>query len=206
MAKQNKFNMKGMEQKARKALENAVVEVGNTAKNFFVENFRKQGFDDKTVEKWKKREKKERKGRGSKKSASELGTVRSVKAGRAILVQTGDLRRSIIRVPNRSALNVKIQTDLPYAKIHNEGGIINKAGFTGVMYYREVSTNLATRRTQKRFASTTGRKATRATHAMEINVGAHTINMPKRQFIGDSYNLNEKVKAVIVKRLDKVFK
>ena len=40
MAKQNKFNMKGMEQKARKALENAVVEVGNTAKNFFVENFR----------------------------------------------------------------------------------------------------------------------------------------------------------------------
>ena len=198
--------MKGMEQKARKALENAVVEVGNTAKNFFVENFRKQGFDDKTVEKWKKREKKERKGRGSKKSAAELGTVRSVKAGRAILVQTGDLRRSIIRVPNRSALNVKIQTDLPYAKIHNEGGIINKSGFTGVMYYREVSTNLATRRTQKRFASTTGKKATRATHAMEINVGAHTIKMPKRQFIGDSYNLNEKVKAVLIKRLDKVFK
>jgi hypothetical protein len=41
---------------------------------------------------------------------------------------------------------------------------------------------------------------------MEINVKAHTIKIPPRQFIGDSYNLNEKVKAVIVKRLDKVFK
>jgi phage gpG-like protein len=197
MAKQNKFNLKGAEKKARKALENAVVEIGNTAKNFFVENFRKQGFDDKTVEKWKARKKKTYRTKSGKVVDDTT---------RAILVKTGDLRRSIIRVPNRSALNVKIQTDLPYAKIHNEGGIINKAGFTGVMYYREVSTNLATRRTQKRFARTTGRKATRATHAMEINVKAHTIKIPPRPFIGDSYNLNEKVKAVIVKRLDKVFK
>jgi phage gpG-like protein len=132
-------------------LENAVVEIGNTAKNFFVENFRKQGFDDKTVQRWKPRKR----------------TTYKTKSGkvvddttRAILVKTGDLRRSIIRVPNRSALNVKIQTDLPYAKVHNEGLRAGRGkGF----------------------------------------------KMPKRQFIGDSYNLNEKVKAVIVKRLDKVF-
>ena len=154
MAKQNKFNMKGMEQKARKALENAVVEVGNTAKNFFVENFRKQGFDDKTVQRWKPRKR----------------TTYRTKSGkvvddttRAILVKEGDLRRSIIRVPNRAAMSVKIQTDLDYAKIHNEG-LMGKA------------------------------------------FGKHPFKMPKRQFIGDSYNLNEKVKAVIVKRLDKVFK
>ena len=153
MAKQNKFNLKGAEKKARKALENAVVEIGNTAKNFFVENFRKQGFDDKSVQKWKPRKR----------------TTYKTKSGkvvddttRAILVKTGDLRRSIIRVPNRSALNVKIQTDLPYAKVHNEG-LMGKA------------------------------------------FGKHPFKMPKRQFIGDSYNLNEKVKAVIVKRLDKVF-
>ena len=152
MAKQNKFNMKGLEKKARKALENAVVEVGNTAKNFFVENFRKQGFDDKTVEKWKARKK--------KKYTTKSGKVVD-DTTRAILVKTGDLRRSIIRVPNRSALNVKIQTDLIYAKVHNEG--------------------------------------------LRAGRGKGFI-MPKRQFIGDSYNLNEKVKAVIVKRLDKVFK
>ena len=137
MAKQNKFNLKQAEKKARKALEAAIVDVGNTAKTFFVENFRKQGFDDKNVQKWKPRK------------------VADKRAGRAILVKTGDLRRSIIRNPaNRAALTVKISTDLAYAARHNDG----------------------------------------------------LKGMPKRQFMGDSYNLNEKVKAVIVKRLDKVFK
>lgn len=145
--------MKGLEQKARKALENAVVEVGNTAKNFFVENFRKQGFDDKTVEKWKPR----------KRTTYRTKSGRIVNdTTRAILVKEGDLKRSIIRVPNRAAMSVKIQTDLDYAKIHNEG-LMGKA------------------------------------------FGKHPFKMPKRQFIGDSYNLNEKVKAVLVKRLDKVF-
>jgi phage gpG-like protein len=137
MAKSNKFNLKQAEQKARKALEAAIVDVGNTAKVFFVESFRKQGFDDKTVQKWQPRK------------------VADKREGRAILVKTGDLRRSIIRNPaNRAALTIKISTDLVYAARHNNG--LKK--------------------------------------------------MPKRQFMGDSYNLNEKVKAVIVKRLDNVFK
>lgn len=199
MAKSNKFNLKQAEQKARKALEAAIVDVGNTAKVFFVESFRKQGFDDKSVEHWKPRKKKTYRTKSGKVVDDTT---------RAILVKTGDLRRSIIRNPaNRAALTIKISTDLPYAKIHNDGGTINKEGFAGLMYYREVATNLATKKTLKRFARRTnkGRIANRATHAMEVNVGAHTINMPKRQFMGDSYNLNEKVKAVIVKRLDKVF-
>lgn len=146
MAKSNKFNIKADQMKMRKALEAAIVDVGNTARVFFIDNFRKQGFDDKTVQKWKPRK------------------VQDKRAGRAILVKTGDLRRSIIRNPaNRAALTVKISTDLAYAKIHNDGGM-------GKAY------------------------------------GKHSFKMPKRQFIGDSYNLNEKVKAVIVKRLDKVFK
>jgi phage gpG-like protein len=137
MAKQNKFNFKGIEKKARTTLENAMVKIGNSAKSFFVENFRKQGFDDKNVEKWQPRKKADK------------------RAGRAILVKTGDLRRSIIRNPaNRAALSVKISTDLVYAARHNDG----------------------------------------------------LKGMPKRQFMGDSYNLNERIKKIIVKRLDKTFK
>lgn len=189
MAKQNKFNMKEVEQKWRKALENAMVEVGNTAKNHFVLNFRKQGFDDKVVEKWKPRKKADK------------------RAGRAILVKTGDLRRSIIRHPeNRKALSVKISTDLAYAKIHNEGGVINKAESSRTINYREVSTNLATRRTQKRFASTKGKKAFRATGSMNVTIGAHQIKIPKRQFIGDSFNLNEKVIKIFNRVKREVFK
>jgi phage gpG-like protein len=137
MAKQNKFNFKGIEKKARTTLENAMVEIGNSAKSFFVENFRKQGFDDKNVERWQPRKKADK------------------RAGRAILVKTGDLRRSIIRNPaNRAALSIKISTDLVYAARHNNG----------------------------------------------------LKGMPKRQFIGDSYNLNERIKKIIVKRLDNTFK
>jgi len=137
MAKQNKFNFKQIETKARRAMEAAVVDIGNTAKTFFVASFRKQGWDDKAVEPWKPRKKQDK------------------RAGRAILVQTGDLRRSIIRDPaNRAALSIKIHSDLDYAARHNDG----------------------------------------------------LKGMPKRQFMGDSYNLNEQVKKVIVKRLDNVFK
>jgi phage gpG-like protein len=198
MAKSNKFDLKQVEKKARKAMEAAIVDVGNTAKVFFVDSFRKQGFDDKAIEKWKARKRKSYNTKSGKKVDDTT---------RAILVKTGDLRRSIKRNPaNRAALSIKISTDLDYAKIHNDGGTINRAGFKGLMYYREVATNLATRKTQKRFARTKGMKSRKATHAMEIDVKAFAINMPKRQFMGDSYNLNEKVKAVIVKRLDNIFK
>ena len=151
MAKQNKFNFKGIEKKARTILENSMVEIGNAAKSFFVENFRKQGFDDKSVERWKPRKVEQHR------HANTAADVRRFErqGTRAILVKTGDLRRSIIRNPaNRAALSVKISTDLVYAARHNNG----------------------------------------------------LKGMPKRQFMGDSYNLNEKVKAVIVKRLDNIFK
>jgi phage gpG-like protein len=203
MSKSNKFNLKQAEQKARKALEAAIVDVGNTAKVFFVESFRKQGWDDKSVQKWKKRQASERKGRGSKKSAAELGTVRSVKAGRAILVKTGDLRRSIKRNPaNRAALSIKISTDLPYAKVHNDGETINVSGRKGSgTITRSIRGNAGF----KDGKFTRGRAKKVTFQGKEYTTGAYSINMPKRQFMGDSYNLNEKVKAVIVKRLDKVF-
>lgn len=152
MAKSNKFNMKQAEQKARKAMEAAIVDVGNTAKVFFVQSFRKQGWDDKSVDKWKPRKKKTYKTKSGK-------TVDDTT--RAILVKTGDLRRSIIRDPaNRAALTIRIHSDLVYAKVHNDG----------------------------------------------LRAGrGRGFKMPKRQFMGDSYNLNEQVKKVIIKRLDKVF-
>ena len=44
------------------------------------------------------------------------------RAGRAILVKSGDLRRSIrFDTVNKSNLSVRIASDLPYARIHNEG-------------------------------------------------------------------------------------
>lgn len=76
---------------------------GTEAINHFTLNFRKQGFDDDGVKKWQPR-KRERK-RDS---------------GRAILIKTGQLRRSLIkRKADKSA--VYIISSLPYANRHNEG-------------------------------------------------------------------------------------
>jgi len=137
MAKQSKFNLGKIEKGGRTAMERSMILIGNEAKNFFVASFRKQGFDDKNVQPWKPRKKE-----GKRK-------------GRAILVDSGDLRRSIVREPvNKTQLSVKISTDLPYAKVHNEG----------------------------------------------------TSKMPKRQFMGDSYKLNEMCKKIIISQLDKIFK
>ena len=192
MAKQSKFNFKKIEQGGRTAMERAIILIGNEAKNFFVNSWRVQGFEDRTVEKWKPRKKE---------------TKRSI--GRAILVQSGDLRRSIIRQPvNKAQLSVKISTDLPYAKIHNEGGVINKGASTSVLHFRDVMTNIQTGAVTRRFAKNrqTGMRHLRATSAMKVDIGAHTINMPKRQFMGDSYKLNEMCKKIIVSQLDKIFK
>ena len=194
MSKSNKFNLKQAEQKARKALEAAIVDVGNTAKVFFVESFRKQGFDDKNVQKWKPRKR----------------TTYKTKSGkvvddttRATLVKSGDLRRSIIRNPaNRAALSIKISTDLVYAKVHNDGETINVSGRKGSgTITRSIRGNAGF----KDGKFTRGRAKKVTFQGKEFTTGAYSIDMPKRQFMGDSYNLNEKVKAVIVKRLDKVF-
>ena len=81
--------------------------LGNKAKNFFVANFRKQGFDDKGVEKWQPRK--------------FNGLARQKKdSGRAILVKTGNLRRSI-RVKSASMSKIVISSDLDYAAVHNDG-------------------------------------------------------------------------------------
>jgi phage gpG-like protein len=208
MSKSNKFDLKQAEKKARKAMEAAIVDVGNTAKVFFVDSFRKQGWDDKSVQKWQKRKKAERKGRGKyakgKDGKRDKETVRSVKAGRAILVKTGDLRRSIKRNPaNRAALSIKISTDLPYAKVHNDGETINVSGRKGS---GTITRSIRGSGGFKDGKFTKGRAKRVTFQGKEYTTGSYAIKMPKRQFMGDSYNLNEKVKAVIVKRLDKIFK
>jgi phage gpG-like protein len=196
MAKSNKFDLKQVEKKARKAMEAAIVDVGNTAKVFFVDSFRKQGWDDQSVQKWKKRQLSERKGRGSKKSAKAARTVRSVKAGRAILVKTGDLRRSIKRNPaNRAALSIKISTDLPYAKIHNDGGNVVQY----VKPHRRFVDQGDTMGTGVFNIKSRKEKQAKVKVKQDVKGFSRKVRMPKRQFMGDSYNLNEKVKAVIVK-------
>ena len=143
----NRFDMGKVEKQVRTQLEASLVLMGRTAKTFFYDNFRKQGFDDKNVTKWKPRKDQSRNS-----------------IGRAVLVKSGDIRRSIrFDTVNKANLSVRIASDLPYAKIHNDG-------LTGRAW------------------------------------GKAPFKMPKRQFIGDSWNLNEKVKKILITNIDKGFK
>ena len=92
------------QKKLQKKLIQFVTIMGVEAKNHFVKSFKNQGFEDETVQRWEPRRMNDR-GR---------------KGNRAILVKSGDLRRSI-RVIKKNINSVTLGSDLPYAQIHNDG-------------------------------------------------------------------------------------
>jgi phage gpG-like protein len=85
-------------------LEKVVDAMGVLAANHFTTSFRNQGFTDESLQRWQPRKR----------------TERSRMGNRAILVKSGRLRRSI-RSKRFGFLAVKIYTDVPYAKVHNDG-------------------------------------------------------------------------------------
>lgn len=99
--------------KLQKSLNDFIVVMGTDAKNHFVKSFRNQGFEDASIEKWQPR-------KGEIMSSGIAKVRRKDKSSRAILVKTGDLRRSI-RVLNKSYRSITLGSDLPYAQIHNDG-------------------------------------------------------------------------------------
>ena len=87
------------------------------ALEYYHNSFQNQGFTDSSFQPWRSRK--------NEKRAVFLG--KRVKYGRkdsasnrGLLVKTGRLRRSIMG--KISGKSISIFTDVPYAKIHNEGG------------------------------------------------------------------------------------
>lgn len=141
--------------------------IGQEAVKFAKDNFRRQGFQDNPFQKWKKRK---------------PGAERN--KGRAILVDSGRLKRSV-RVTRIVGNLIYIGSNVPYAKIHNEGGRI-----TGQARVRR-----HTRRTR------TGARTTVRAHTRRMDV-----RMPQRKFIGASTELNRRVNRAIRLKLLKAFK
>jgi phage gpG-like protein len=77
--------------------------IATMAVGWFQDSFKKQGFTDRKFKRWKKR----------KPNAPR-------NKGRAILTDTGDLKRSI-RKTRVSFRRITISSKLPYSAIHNEG-------------------------------------------------------------------------------------
>ncbi|GHV13678.1 hypothetical protein FACS1894169_01200 [Bacteroidia bacterium] len=144
------------------------------AVNFSKERFVKKNWVDVTSERWKASRK--------KKSST--------------LVASGRLRRSIRKVsvtPSR----IIIGTDVPYARIHNEGGKIS--GTETVRSH--------TRRQHRRKGYTRKGKRVKATTVKSYRVKSfsrkYNRKFAKRQFIGQSQELNRRIDRLIKSELDK---
>jgi phage gpG-like protein len=167
--------------------------ISNTAKNHYVKSFKDQGFTDENYEKWKPR----------KGEITGFSVSKRSKGSRAILVKSGDLRRSIKKNVNKSILQVTISSDLPYSAVHNYGETINVSSRTGA------GTITAKVRGSGKFVDGVfkkGRAKTIKLLGKAYTTGSYTINMPQRQFIGKSEQVDKKAIKIIENRINNLFK
>lgn len=155
-----RFNEAGkirkLQQQMQKAVEASVVDMMVIAQNHFTENFRKQGFDDRAVERWQPRKATSYKTKSGRRVDD---TTRAILIGKG----TGNLRRSIrkMRTGKYTGLIFITGNANKYAKVHNDG----------------------------------------------LRAGrGRGFKMPQRKFIGDSYNMFQKIDRKVRQRLGQVIK
>jgi phage gpG-like protein len=122
--------------------------------------------------------------------------------GRAILVKSGNLRRAI-RIAKMSSGNITIENDMPYAKIHNDGGEINHPGGTPYLPFNQRYT---ARKRRGRIDSMGESQMVFLKKDGDYPEGTkftkpHKIPMPERKFMGDSPQVEAHLTALAEKEL-----
>lgn len=152
----------------------------NAALNFSKDSWRRGGWIDQRFERWPRR----------KKSLSGADD-----AGRAVLVKSGRLRRSLrLRV---GPTWFEIGTDVPYARAHNEGAVITQ---TVTPRQRRFFWAMAAK--QKKMGDL---RASGAWKAMALSETI-TIRLPKRQFMGYSNLLERRIQQHVERGLENALK
>lgn len=129
--------------------------------------------------------------------------------GRAILTDTGRLRRSISsRVAENSVI---FYTDLPYAAIHNDGGEIKVTkrmkGYFWHKYYEATGSFGRKKDGTLRKNKKNARLTTEADFYkwMALKKEGSTIKIPRRQFIGTSPEVELAVRKIIEENITEYF-
>jgi len=160
-------------------------EIGVQAVNFSKQRFAEQSWVDDRTEPWKKRK-------------SEAWG-RKARPGRALLVDSGRLKRSI-RIISLNPQRVVIGTDVAYAQVHNEGfrGDIEQT----VRAHTRKRTRFGAIKERSNKTSTRisfGRVATGQTSEVKEYERTLKVNIPRRQFLGQSAILNQQINRIIIK-------
>jgi phage gpG-like protein len=171
--------------KTRVTLDKLPVLAAQEAVNFFQDSFKKQTWSGQTQEVWKKRK-----------------TDKNTKdSGRALLVKTGRLKRSIRKI-KADWDGIIVGTDLTYAEIHNNG-------FNGTQqvnaHYRTASRKVSTKFLKSGKASIAKNAFTRVkSKGHDVKAHSRKINMPRRRFIGDSPFLDTRINRIFINELNKI--
>lgn len=179
MSDNNPFEepLKRLEEAVKEASPVILRKMGTHAVNFAHENFEKEGFQGASFEPWAPRKKETRKTKGKK-----------------ILTNTAQLRNNTHF--NIEGDSVVIRNNVPYAKIHNEGGTIDHPERSQVMNFkRGRGGKLKLGKIQ------TLSQRNKIVAQAKATVGAHSTSMVKRQFIGYSPVLNKRIEPMIIQEV-----
>lgn len=167
--------------------------VGITAVNHFRQNFRDAGWRDGGLHPWKKTKRQEQGGADAKYSP--------------LTSRRDHLMRSIQYEAGRG--EVVISDPVPYAAIHNSGGDISThptvtrrmRRFAWAMAYSLAGVRGKGKLPEQLPPEAAKWRALALTKKTRLNISAR---IPKRQFIGDSHELRQKIGRIIKESLDKI--
>lgn len=108
----------------------------------------------------------------------------------SLMHRTGNLFRSIkiVYVTTDAALMSAGSSKVPYAKVHNEGETIQYAARTTIVTHKEY------KRGKFKGKTLFARNNENASYSQKASVGAYSVTMPKRQFMGKSPSLMRDIK------------
>lgn len=169
-------NLEGiLKAKMQKAVTGLPTVLVNDAVNWTKDNFSRQGFPGKSFDKWKARDPRSDRNKG-----------------RAILIDTGYLKRSIKKI-HTGPLSASFGTSAPYARAHNDGF----RGTVNVKAHNRVKMGMTVRGMEKK-KTITGLG----------NVKAHQrkMNLPRRRFIGYSPVLQSILRRRAIVHIGRILK
>jgi len=163
--------IKKLEENIKTAMRALPRKIGVDVIQFSKNSFRKQGWIGNVFHKWP----------GRKATGGKQGQKNR---GRALLILTGRLRRSI-KVLSIQGGTIRVGSNVPYARMHNYG-------YRGTVHVRE-----HTRRRER------SRSVTKAMGNSTVKAHTRKVNMPARRFLGDSPYLRKQIERTVAAEIMK---
>lgn len=169
----------------RDARPELISRAGTMAVTFFKENFRRQGFLDKSLQKWPDR-------------------ITGTPGTNPLLIKRGFLRRAVMKKKSTATqVTVGVDPSIKYAEIQNNGGqipITNKMRrFFWAMYYK----NGGGQEKGKSVKATTLNEAAAFWKNLALTKKTH-LDFKPRPFIGDSFTLEQQIVDMFDREIFKI--